>query len=141
MGIGLTLAALWVLTVLAMVLSRPGGIDLQEARRFVPDVLLLVKRLAADPTTSPGVRRRLRFLAVYLALPIDLVPDFLPVLGYLDDAMMVVITLRSVMRRAGPAALQAHWPGTPAGLAAVRRLAGVPSNRRDSGNLDGDRPT
>jgi uncharacterized membrane protein YkvA (DUF1232 family) len=59
----------------------------------------------------------------YLALPIDLVPDFIPVIGYADDAVIVVLALRSVTRRAGPEALERHWPGTPEGLAAIRRLA------------------
>ena len=69
-----------------------------------------------------GVRIRLALLLVYLALPFDLIPDFIPVLGYADDAIIVAITLRSVTRRAGPAALSKHWPGTPEGLVAVRRL-------------------
>lgn len=58
-------------------------------------------------------------------MPIDLVPDFVPVLGYADDAVIVAVVLRSVTRRAGSDALERHWPGTPAGLAAVRRLAGL----------------
>ena len=63
----------------------------------------------------------------YLALPIDLVPDFIPVLGYADDAIVVALVLRSVVRGAGPQALKRHWPGTPGRLAAVRRLAGLPA--------------
>jgi uncharacterized membrane protein YkvA (DUF1232 family) len=57
-----------------------------------------------------------------LALPFDLIPDFVPILGYADDAIIVAFVLRSVARRAGPEALTNHWPGTPEGLAAVRRL-------------------
>jgi uncharacterized membrane protein YkvA (DUF1232 family) len=58
----------------------------------------------------------------YLALPIDLIPDFVPVLGYADDAIIVAFVLRSVARRAGPEALAKHWLGTPEGLVAVRRM-------------------
>ncbi|WP_327434808.1 YkvA family protein [Streptomyces sp. NBC_01236] len=58
---------------------------------------------------------------------VDLVPDFIPVLGYADDAIVVAAVLRSVVRHAGPDALARHWPGTPDGLAAVRRLAGLPA--------------
>ncbi|MGV9623692.1 DUF1232 domain-containing protein [Streptomyces tendae] len=59
---------------------------------------------------------------VYLALPIDLIPDFLPVIGYADDAILVAFTLRSVARRAGVDAVRAHWPGTDDGFAALARL-------------------
>jgi len=58
-------------------------------------------------------------------MPIDLVPDFVPVIGYADDAIAVGLVLRSVVRRAGPGPVSRHWPGTPDGLAAVYRLAGV----------------
>jgi uncharacterized membrane protein YkvA (DUF1232 family) len=61
----------------------------------------------------------------YLALPVDLVPDFIPVIGYADDAVVVALALRSVVRRAGPEALERNWPGTPDGLAAVLRLARI----------------
>jgi uncharacterized membrane protein YkvA (DUF1232 family) len=64
-------------------------------------------------------------LAVYLLLPIDLIPDFIPVIGYADDAIIVAIALRSVTRVAGAEALERHWPGTPEGLVAVKRLAGI----------------
>ncbi|HEV7849920.1 MAG TPA: DUF1232 domain-containing protein, partial [Mycobacterium sp.] len=56
----------------------------------------------------------------------DLIPDFIPVIGYADDAIIIALVLRSVTRAAGPAALDEHWPGTPEGLAAVRRLCRLP---------------
>ena len=65
---------------------------------------------------------RLWLLLGYLALPFDLVPDFIPVLGYADDAILVSWVLRSVIRAAGPEVVAEHWPGTPEGLAVVRRL-------------------
>jgi uncharacterized membrane protein YkvA (DUF1232 family) len=61
----------------------------------------------------------------YLALPIDLIPDVIPVLGYADDAIAVVLVLRYITHAAGPTALERHWPGTDDGLAAVRKLAGL----------------
>ena len=70
---------------------------------------------------------RLWLLLAYLALPIDLVPDFIPMLGYADDAIVVAIVLRSVVRRAGADALTRHWPGTRDGLTALRRLARLPA--------------
>jgi uncharacterized membrane protein YkvA (DUF1232 family) len=89
---------------------------------LLPDVVRLVRRLAADRGLPRGVRVRLGLLLVYLLSPIDLVPDFLPVIGYADDVVVVAWALRAVVRRAGPEALERHWPGTPAGLAVVTRL-------------------
>lgn len=70
-------------------------------------------------------RRGAQRQARWPASPIDLIPDFIPVLGYADDAVIVAITLRSVIRRAGPAAIAKHWPGTPDGLRALQRLTGT----------------
>lgn len=72
-----------------------------------------------------GVRVRLWLLFLYLAMPIDLIPDFIPVIGYADDAIIVAAVLRSVVRKAGPDAIRRNWPGTPHGLATVWRLAGL----------------
>ena len=94
----------------------------KEALRLLPDLIRLIKRLAADPDTPRGVRIRLALLLVYLALPIDLIPDFIPVLGYADDAIIVALVLRSATRSAGTDALAKHWPGTPEGLIALKRL-------------------
>ena len=58
----------------------------------------------------------------YLALPIDLMPDFIPVLGYADDVVITALVLRSVVRRAGPDAVIRHWPGTDAGLHTLGRV-------------------
>jgi uncharacterized membrane protein YkvA (DUF1232 family) len=71
----------------------------------------------------------------YLAVPVDLVPDVIPVLGYADDAILVTAVLRAVVRRAGPETVERHWPGTPEGLDALRRLVGLaaspPADRAD----------
>ena len=98
---------------------------LRESLRLLPDLVRLLRRLAADPTLPRGVRIRLGLLIVYLASPIDLIPDFVPVLGYADDALIVAIALRSVTRHAGPQAIDRHWPGTPDGLRVIHRLAGT----------------
>jgi uncharacterized membrane protein YkvA (DUF1232 family) len=121
------LLLLWLLALAALALVRPGGNLLTEATRLLPDLLRLIPRLARDPALPRGVRIRLWLLLGYLAMPIDLVPDFIPVLGYADDAIVVAAVLRSVVRHAGADALTRHWPGTPDGLAAVRRLAGLPA--------------
>ncbi len=115
----------WVALVVALLVSRPKGGRLQEALRLMPDVLRLIRRLAADRSLPSGIRVRLGLLLTYLAFPIDLVPDFIPVVGYVDDAILVVIALRSVMRKAGPESLECHWPGTPEGLGALMRVVGL----------------
>ncbi len=96
-----------------------------DVLRLLPDVVRMLRRLAADDTLPRGVRVRLVLLLGYLLLPLDLVPDFIPIVGYADDAVIVVIALRSVARVAGPEALDEHWPGTPDGLRALKRLTGL----------------
>jgi len=122
------LLVLWLALVVELLVvgrrdARSG--QLKEALRLVPDVVRLLKRLATDQSLQRGVRVRLALLLAYLAMPVDLVPDFIPVIGYADDAIIVALTLRSVVRRAGPQALERHWSGSPEGLRAVRRLAGL----------------
>ena len=109
-------------TALYVVARRDDPASLREAMRLLPDVLRLLRRLAADSSLPRGVRWRIGLTLGYLAMPFDLVPDFLPVVGYADDVLIVAFALRSVVRAAGPDALERHWPGTPAGLDAVRRL-------------------
>jgi uncharacterized membrane protein YkvA (DUF1232 family) len=129
-AIGGGLLLLWLALVVALLVAvgvtRPDAVRVRDALRLLPDVARLLRRLATDPAVPRGVRIRLWLLFGYLALPIDLVPDFIPVLGYADDAVVVALALRSVTRHAGADAVERHWPGTPDGLAAIRRLAGLP---------------
>lgn len=115
----------WVALVVALLLARPRGAGLTDAVRLLPDLLRLIPRLARDPSLPRGVRLRLWLLLGYLASPLDLVPDVLPVIGYADDAIAVAVVLRSVVRRAGAEALERHWPGSDDGLVALRRLTGL----------------
>lgn len=125
------LLAYAVLLVLLWIYARrhPETVSMKDALRLLPDLLRLVRRLAADRTLAAGVRVRLVLLLAYLLLPIDLVPDFVPVIGYADDAVIVALVLRSVLKRAGPGALERHWPGSPAGLEIILRAA-APVRRR-----------
>lgn len=126
LGVAGGLALLWGALIAALWLNRPDELTAKDALRLLPDLVRLLKRLAADKTLPRGIRVRLWLLLAYLAIPIDLVPDFIPVIGYADDAVVVALALRSVAKAAGPEALDRHWPGTPEGLRAVRRLAGLP---------------
>jgi uncharacterized membrane protein YkvA (DUF1232 family) len=103
----------------------PGTVSMRDALRLLPDVIRLLRRLAADPNVPRGVRVRLLLLLAYLLSPIDLIPDFVPVLGYADDIIIVAIALRSVTRRAGQDAVERHWPGTPQGLQVIRQFARI----------------
>jgi uncharacterized membrane protein YkvA (DUF1232 family) len=133
LGLAAALVLVWLALVIALILVRPRGGLLREALRLLPDVLRLIRRLAADKTLPRGVRIRLALLLAYLATPIDLIPDFVPVLGYADDAIIVTAVLRSVVRRAGLEAVRAHWPGTDDGFAAVARLTRLPTGLQPRG--------
>ncbi|MGH3436799.1 MAG: YkvA family protein [Sciscionella sp.] len=124
-GIAGAVLLAWVVLLLVLASVRPRGGLLREALRILPDVLRLLSRLAADRSLPRGVRIRLGFLLAYLALPIDVIPDFIPVLGYADDAIIVTVVLRGVVRRAGLAAVRTQWPGTEDGFAALARLTGL----------------
>jgi uncharacterized membrane protein YkvA (DUF1232 family) len=132
-GILGTLAVAWVLLLGYVLARRPSEGTAREALRALPDTLRLLRRIASDRTLPRGVRVRLWLLLAYLAFPLDLVPDFLPVVGYLDDVVIASAALRSAIRRAGPEAVRRHWPGTEDGLAALWRVASLPGEPPTSG--------
>jgi uncharacterized membrane protein YkvA (DUF1232 family) len=116
----------WLVLLGYLWLVRPDTRSAREGMRLLPDIARLLKRLAADRSLGRGVRIRLWLLLAYLAFPIDLVPDFIPVIGYADDVVIVAAVLRSVVRRAGPEAVRRHWPGTHEGLETLWRVARLP---------------
>jgi uncharacterized membrane protein YkvA (DUF1232 family) len=123
LGIAIAIAATWLVLVAFLLVARPKGSLLKEALRLLPDTLRLLRRLATDRALPRGVRWRLWLLFGYLAMPIDLIPDFIPVIGYADDAIIVAAVLRSVVRRAGAESIRRHWPGTEDGLSTLFRVA------------------
>ena len=116
--------------------SHPETVVMRHALRLLPDLLRVLRRLAADKAVPRGVRIKLALLLGYLLFPLDLVPDFLPVIGYADDVIIIALVLRSAIRSAGPGPLRQHWPGTPAGLIVIERLAGLPSTTTGSTGQD-----
>lgn len=126
-GLAGALLLAWLALAVGLLAVTPRGSLLTEALRLLPDLVRLLRRLAADRTLPRGVRIQLGLLLAYLALPIDLIPDFIPILGYADDAIVVTLVLRGTVRRAGLAAVRTHWPGTPDGFAALCRLTGLPN--------------
>jgi len=115
-------AALYVGGVVALV-ALGRGADARALARFVPDCIVLFKRLLADPRVEWWRKALLVVVLVYLASPIDLVPDFIPVAGQLDDAILVVIALRVLLRGSGPRVLAEHWPGPRQSLMVILRFA------------------
>jgi uncharacterized membrane protein YkvA (DUF1232 family) len=120
-GIGVFLVV-YAVFVLALVIAGRR----QSARAlagFIPDCIVLCTRLLRDPRVPR--RKKMLFVALggYLALPFDLVPDFIPVAGQLDDVIIVALVLRSFLRNGGEPLVRAHWPGPESTLALVLKLA------------------
>jgi uncharacterized membrane protein YkvA (DUF1232 family) len=122
LGLGGTLA-LWILLILLLVLFGRSG-DAREVARFIPDCIVLLKRLLGDPRVPKRAKVAVALLIPYLALPFDLVPDFIPVAGQLDDAILVAATIAYIARRAGREVIEELWPGSDRGLRAILALAG-----------------
>lgn len=121
-------AGLLLYTAFVLALLAAGRRD--DARAWagvIPDCVVLVKRLLADPRVPRSRKVLLVLLVGYLALPFDLVPDFIPVVGQLDDAIIAGLVLRIVLRGAGPDLIVEHWPGPDPSLRAILRLAGSPA--------------
>ena len=115
--VGLVIAFLgaWLLLVVALWVMRPRDVRLGELVRLVPDLLRLVRSLLADGSVPGRVRIALIGLLAYLINPIDLIPEFIPVLGPLDDVIVAILVLRYVRRRLGDDELRRRWPGTADG--------------------------
>ena len=120
--------ALYLAFVLALLLLGKRE-DARAWAGFVPDCVVLFKRLLRDDRVPRGRKLLIGALVGYLALPFDLVPDFIPVAGQLDDAIAVAFVLRTVLRGAGAGLVREHWPGPPSSLAVMLRLAGSESDR------------
>ena len=124
-GVGAVVALYATFVLALLVLGR------REAARavagFIPDCIVLVRRLLGDGRVPRRYKLILGALVVYLSLPFDLVPDFIPVAGQLDDAVIVALVLRAILRGGGPTLVKEHWPGPRASLAVILRLAGTRS--------------
>ncbi len=126
-GVALALAivvATYLVFVLALVLAGRAPLA-RELALLVPNLALLFRGLLADPRVPRRAKVALAVGAAYLAMPIDLVPDFIPVVGSLDDAIVMALILRYVLRSAGRSTVVEHWRGDPATLARILRLAGA----------------
>lgn len=134
-GVLVALVVMWIaLVVVLVVQQRRAGrdVDWRAILRLVPDVVRLIRRLATDPAVPRATRWWLYGLLVYLILPIDLIPDFLPGIGYADDAILTIVAVRFAVKHAGYDALVRNWPGTADGLDSLLALARLdrPPGRR-----------
>jgi uncharacterized membrane protein YkvA (DUF1232 family) len=117
------LLALWAAAVGVLVLLGRRS-DARVLVTLIPDCAVLLARLFRDPRVPRRRKLLLAALAAYLASPIDLVPDFIPVAGQLDDAILVALVLRTFVRSGGQELITELWPGPERSLAAILRLAG-----------------
>lgn len=120
--VALVVSAAYLVTVLTFLLAGRRR-DARAFAAFVPDCVVLVRRLSRDQRLPRWNRSLLGLLVLYLVSPIDLVPDFLPVIGQLDDAIFVVLALRLLLRSAGRESVREHWPGPESSLKVVLRVA------------------
>lgn len=121
LGLGVTLAVYAALLVALALAGR--RVDARALATIIPDCLMLLHALMRDPRVPRRRKLLLAALLAYLAMPIDLVPDFIPVAGQLDDAIVVALGLRAVLRSAGPELLCEHWRGPQRSLDVLLRLA------------------
>src|SRR4051812_26419713 len=121
--LGLAVVIVYAALIGGLVLAGRGG-DVRAVAGFIPDCIVLFKRLLGDPRMPRRYRAMVVGLLGYLALPFDLVPDFIPVAGQLDDAIVVALTLRAILRGGGPEMIEEHWPGPRSSLLLILKLAG-----------------
>ena len=122
LSVGVALAAYAAFVLTLVIVGRKGFA--RAVARFVPDCIVLFRRLLADPRGPRREKMVLAALIPYLVLPFDLVPDFIPIAGYLDDAVIVALVLRHVLRGSDQELIEAHWPGPQESLRVILRLGG-----------------
>jgi uncharacterized membrane protein YkvA (DUF1232 family) len=120
----LALIALYITFILALYLVGRRE-DARAVAGFVPDCVVFFKRLLLDRRVPVTKKLPVLLLIGYLAMPLDLVPDILPLVGQLDDAVLVSLVLRWLLKRSEQDLVREHWPGPPSSLAVVRKLAGA----------------
>ena len=119
------LALAWILLVVIVWLHRPSRALAGPALRLIPDLIRLTRSLLADRATPRRVKVAMGGLLIYLLSPIDLIPDFIPVLGSVDDLAITALVLRWAGRRVGLTELKRHWAGTDPGFELLLRFLGT----------------
>ena len=114
--------ALWIAFALFLLITRPDKATLGRSARLLADAVRLLRRLTTDRTIPFRTRVLVWVLLAYLVSPIDIIPDFIPVVGYADDVVLSALVLRHLVKKAGLDKLREHWPGSPEGLADLEQL-------------------
>ena len=120
-------AGVWLgaVVALAIVGKRTAA---KELAMFLPNVLLLFRGLVRDPRCPRRSKALLLFAAAWIASPIDLIPEFIPFLGPLDDAVVAALVLRHIVKKAGPEVIRDHWRGDPGTIDRLLRASRVTRN-------------
>jgi len=122
LALGIAVAA-WLLLILLLVVAGKRTAA-KELATLLPNLILLFKDLARDPRVPRGSKWLLGLAAVWLVSPIDLIPEFIPVLGPLDDAVVAALVLRHIVKVAGREVVAEHWRGEESTLDRILRVAG-----------------
>ena len=120
----LVLAALWGALLVLLFVVRPRAVGARDLLRLVPDIVRLLRSIVADRSAPLAARAVVIGIIVWIVSPIDLVPEFIPVIGPLDDVVVAVLALRYLRRRLGLEDLQRRWRGTAEGFEMLRRVIG-----------------
>jgi uncharacterized membrane protein YkvA (DUF1232 family) len=123
---GAVLVAVWVLAVAALFLFGRKT-TARELVSLLPNLIRLFRGLLGDERVPRSSKALLVLAGLWLASPIDLIPEFLPGIGALDDAVIAALVLRHLVKRAGPEVVRSHWQGDPRSLGVLLRLAGTVS--------------
>jgi uncharacterized membrane protein YkvA (DUF1232 family) len=121
----LGLVALWLVLLAVFWVLRPRDVPVREVIRVIPDILRLLRALISDPTVPLDARIVVVGLIAWILSPIDLIPEFIPGLGPLDDVIVAIVALRYVRRRIGIDGIGARWPGSDDGLRLLVRVIGT----------------
>jgi len=124
-GIVVSLVLLWAALLVLFWVFRPKDVPVRELVGLVPDVLRLLRSLIADRSAPLDVRIVLVGLLAWILSPIDLIPEFIPVLGPLDDVVVAIVAMRYVRRRVGTEDLRMRWTGSTDGFAILGRVIGA----------------
>lgn len=131
-GLGIGLAVTWLLVLVAVLVSNRRSSDVSDLPRLLTQTVRLLVALVRDRTLPRGLRLRVGAAIIYAGQPFNLIPDWIPVIGYADNVAVIGWTLRSVIRKAGPEAVAEHWRGTPESLTQLYKALRInPQGTRD----------
>lgn len=123
-GVVVSVVVLWAVALLLFWILRPRDVPARDVLRVIPDLLRLLRSIVRDGAAPLDVRIVLVILIAWILSPIDLIPEFIPVLGPLDDIVVAIVALRYTRRRMGADELRRRWTGSDDGFALLARVIG-----------------